>query len=89
MKVTLEKCEREFKRKGFKYEPWCTYDASRDIFNKKIASFDNKEEALKELEKYETEIREIGNLIYVTEYAIACYEEDCVDYISLSKCENI
>ena len=77
-KYFIEKCEREFKLRGFFYEPFCTYGEG-DIFNEKISkSFETKEEVLIELKKYNSVVKEYpsNKLVYVTEYAAVLEEYD-------------
>ena len=84
----IEKCEREFKLKGFEYSRFCTYGEG-DIFNEKISpDFETKEEAIAELQKYESTIRRYpsNGLAYVTEYTVAVEddEEDIYEWIEIA-----
>ena len=67
----IEKCEREFKLKGFEYSPFCTYGEG-DIFNEQISpDFETKEEAKNIIE---------NNISYLNAVADAVLESEGFDY---------
>lgn len=57
------------------YYEGCTLD-KRDIYPEVVKAFDNKDEALKELEKYTTQVSDYNNYYLVEEYYIEEQEQD-------------